>query len=90
MNIPRQLPLKQIRKQCLYCCCGSVKTIRFCHSIGCPLWYSRFGKFLKSAIKEHGMKSFFYKENFKKGAQFCQIEELKRRLVVHESKKLNI
>lgn len=72
MKIPKQSPLKQIRKQCLDCCCGSVKTIRFCHSIDCPLWYLRFGKFPKTVLREQGRKSeqLFNKDNFKNGAKF--------------------
>lgn len=72
MKIPRLSPLKQIRKQCLDCCCGSVKTIRFCHSIDCPLWYLRFGKFPKTVLREQGRKSeqLFNKDNFKNGAKF--------------------
>ncbi len=72
MKIPRQSPLKQIRKQCLECCCGSVKTIRFCHSIDCPLWYLRFGKFPKTVLRKQGRKfeQLFNKNNFKNGAKF--------------------
>jgi len=72
MKIPRLSPLKQIRKQCLDCCCGSVKTIRFCHSIDCPLWYLRFGKFPKTVLREQGRKyeQLFDKDNFKNGAKF--------------------
>ena len=72
MKIPRQSPLKQIRKQCLECCCGSVKTIRFCHSTDCPLWYLRFGKFPKTVLREQGRKyeQLFDKDNFKNGAKF--------------------
>lgn len=78
MKIPKQSPLKQIRKQCLECCCGSVKTIRFCHSIDCPLWYLRFGKFPKTVLREHGRKSeqLFDKDNFKNGAKFLPDKEI--------------
>jgi len=80
MKIPKQSPLKQIRKQCLDCCCGSVKTVRFCQYTDCPLWYLRFGKFPKTVIKAKGKewKQLFDKENFKIGAKFSpeiEIEE---------------
>lgn len=80
MKIPRQLPLKQIRKQCLDCCCSSIKTIRFCHSIDCFLWYLRFGKFPKTIIKAKGKdwEQLFDKENFKIGARYSpdiEVEE---------------
>ena len=78
MKVPKLSPLKQIRKQCLDCCGGSVKTVRFCHSTDCPLWFLRFGKFPKTAIREHGKKfeQLFYKENFKKGARFSPNKEI--------------
>jgi len=78
MNIPKPSPLKQIRKQCLECCCGAVKRIRFCASIDCPLWYLRFGKYPKTVIREQGKKfeQLFYKENFKKGAIFSPNKEI--------------
>ncbi len=82
MKIPRQLPLKQIRKQCLACCGGSTKTTRFCASIECPLWYLRFGRFPKTVIKTKGKEweQLFDKENFKIGAKFSpdiEVEEYK-------------
>lgn len=78
MKIPRQSPLKQIRKQCIDCCYGSTKTIRFCASLDCPLWYLRFGKFPKTVIRENGKKfeQLFDKENFKKGAKFSPEKEI--------------
>ncbi len=82
MKIPRQLPLKQIRKQCLDCCCGQVKIIRFCAATECPLWYLRFGRFPKTVIKTSGKEweQLFDKENFKIGAKFSpdiEVEEYK-------------
>lgn len=73
MKISKQHPLKLIRKYCLDCCCGSIKTIRFCHSIDCPLWYLRFGRFPKTIIKLNGKRweRLFDTENFKKGKKFC-------------------
>mgnify|MGYP001026170220 CR=1 FL=1 len=78
MKIPKQSPLKQIRKQCLDCCGSSVKTARFCHSVDCPLWLFRFGKFPKTIIREYGKKfeQLFYKGNFKKGARFSPDKEI--------------
>ena len=82
MKIPRQLPLKQIRKQCLDCCGGSTKTTRFCASTQCPFWYLRFGRFPKTVIKTKGKEweQLFDKENFKIRAKFSpdiEVEEYK-------------
>ncbi len=78
MKVPRQLPLKQIRKQCRDCCCDNVKTIRFCYSTDCPLWYLRFGKFPKTVIKTKGREweQLFNKDNFKKDGKFSSDKEL--------------
>ena len=78
MKIPKQSPLKQIRKQCLECCCESVKSVRFCHSTDCPLWFLRFGKFPKTVIREYGKKfeQLFNRENFKKGTRFSPEKEI--------------
>jgi hypothetical protein len=78
MNFPKQSPLKQIRKQCLECCGGSVKSVRFCHSTDCPLWHLRFGKFPKTVIREQGKKfeQIFNKENFKINSKFCPEKEI--------------
>ena len=72
MNIPRQSPLKQARRHCLYCLCNRFKMIRFCHHLNCPLWYFRFGKYPRTYINENGKKveQLFDQENFKKGAKF--------------------
>lgn len=73
MKIPKQSPLKQIRKQCRECSGGSTKSIRFCHSLDCPLWFFRFGMGPKSVVRLNGKKSelLFDKDNFKKGGKFC-------------------
>jgi len=80
MKIPRQLPLKRIRKQCLNCCYGSIKTIRFCHSTDCPLWYLRFGRFPKTIIKTKGKgwEQLFDKENFRIGARYSPDIEVEK------------
>ncbi len=52
MKIPQQSPLKQIRKQCLECCGGSIKRIRFCHSVDCSLWFLRQGMFPRTYINK--------------------------------------
>ena len=77
MKNPKQSPLKQIRKQCRECCGDSTKSIRFCHTVDCPLWYLRFGMRPKSVIRLNGKKAewLFDKDNFKKGAIFCPDEE---------------
>ena len=72
MRLPRPSPLKQIRRFCLDCCGGSTKSIRFCHSVDCTLWYLRFGKYPRTFVREKGKKSeqLFDLNNFKKGAKF--------------------
>ena len=82
MNIPKLFPLKQIRKNCIDCCCNKYKVIRFCASTDCPLWYLRFGKYPKTVIRIKGEKweQLFDKENFKEGAKFSPdkyVEEYK-------------
>ena len=37
-------PIKSIRAKCLDCTCGSLKEIRLCPVIKCPLYPYRFGK----------------------------------------------
>lgn len=78
MRLPRPSPLKQIRKTCLECCGGSIKTIRFCHSVDCHLWLLRFGKYPRTFAKENGKKfeQLFDKENFKVEAKFSPDEEI--------------
>ena len=49
-------PLKNMRKKCLQCCCGSTKAIKYCTDIECPLWKFRFGFTPKTAIKKYGEK----------------------------------
>jgi hypothetical protein len=82
MRLPRPSPLKQIRKFCLDCCGGSTKSVRFCHSVDCSLWFLRFGRYPGTFVRENGKKSkqLFDKDNFKKGAKFSpdlEIEEYK-------------
>lgn len=80
MKISRQLPLKQIRKQCLDCCCGKVKIIRFCATTECSLWYLRFGVFPRTFIRRHDKKfeQLFDKENFKIGARYSPDIEVEK------------
>lgn len=37
-------PLKAIRKNCIACASGSLKEVRFCSVVECPLWSFRLGK----------------------------------------------
>lgn len=37
-------PIKAIRKKCLDCCCGSIKEVRECTVIKCPIYPYRFGR----------------------------------------------
>ena len=72
MRLPRPSPLKQIRKFCVDCTGGQIKTIQFCCSLDCPLWYLRFGTFPSTYIKRRGKKvtHLFNKEYFKPGAKY--------------------
>lgn len=78
MKIPKQSPLKQIRKQCVECCGGHRKSVRFCHSTDCPLWLLRFGKFPRTVLRENDKKygPLFDKDNFKTGGKFCPSKEV--------------
>jgi len=78
MNIPKQSPLKQIRRFCLQCMGGSIKSVRFCADINCSLWYLRFGKFPKTFIRKNGKKfeQLFDKSNFQEGERFCPNKEV--------------
>lgn len=49
-------PLKNIRKKCLQCCCGSTKAIKYCSVVDCPLWRFRFGLSPKTALRKYGGK----------------------------------
>ena len=76
MKIPRQSPMRQIRKRCIECCNRSTKFVRFCASIDCPLWFFRFGKFPKSYVRINDERSWqlFDKRNFEEGGKFCPSE----------------
>jgi len=65
-KLPKPYPMQQIRKNCLECCGGGSKTIKFCASVNCPLWYLRFGCFPKAHVRNNGEKyaQLFNKENF--------------------------
>lgn len=39
----RWTPLKAIRKECLFCMCGSYKEVKLCPSVNCFLYPYRFG-----------------------------------------------
>ena len=57
----RKPPLKAIRAKCLDCCCGSVKSVRYCpcdgtHSTWCPLWPYRFGMRPATAAAKYGRR----------------------------------
>ena len=82
MKIPRLSPLRLIRKFCLECLGRSTKSVRFCQSIDCPVWYLRFGRFPKTVVRTNGKEweQLFDKENFKIGAKFSpdiDVEEYK-------------
>lgn len=71
-KLPQPSAIKQIRKFCLDCCSEEVKTIQFCCSVDCPLWYLRFGTFPSTYVRRRGKKvaGLFDKDNFKKGAKY--------------------
>jgi len=55
-------PLAAIRLNCLGCCCGSFKAVKFCtcdgaNSTRCPLWPFRFGR-RPSTIRRGPMAKF--------------------------------
>ena len=52
-------PMKAVRAKCLDCCCGSLKSVRFCpcdgvHGSDCPLWPLRFGMRPATAAAKYG------------------------------------
>ena len=71
-SIHKQSPLKQIRRQCVNCCCGSTKTIRFCADTDCPLWLFRFGMSPKAWVRKKGDEhaQLFIKKNFESGGKY--------------------
>jgi hypothetical protein len=71
-RLPRPSAIKQIRKFCVDCCQGSIKTIQFCAAVDCALWNLRFGTFPATYVKRYGNKvrKLFDKENFKKGGKY--------------------
>jgi len=71
-QLPRPSPIKQARKFCLRCCCGNLKTIRFCCDLDCPLWFLRFGTYPTIYVKQKGKDNakLFDKDNFKAGSRY--------------------
>ena len=63
-----ETPIKAIRKNCLDCCCGSVKEVRLCPIVSCACYPYRFGrrpdKETIDTIKE------FYGENDELAGEF--------------------
>ncbi len=72
MKIPKQSPLRQIRKFCVTCCGGHVKSVRFCHSVNCELWFFRFGRFPRTVVREFGKSAeqLFEPKYFEIGCKF--------------------
>ena len=72
MKIPKQSPLKQIRKFCVVCCGGYLKSVRFCCDTECALWYLRFGRFPRTYVNENGKKTeqLLNPKNFEIGGTF--------------------
>lgn len=77
MRIPKQSPLKQVRKFCLQCCGGNRANVLFCYDTKCPLWYFRLGMSPKRAINQNGKRyeQIFNPENFNIGAKFSPDKE---------------
>jgi len=71
-RLPRPSAIKQIRKFCVDCCGGQFRTIQFCASLDCALWYLRFGTFPSTYVRKKGKgcAALFNKDNFKKGAKY--------------------
>lgn len=72
MKTLRLSPLKLIRKSCVHCCGGYLKSVRFCCDTECALWYLRFGKFPRTYVRENGKKTeqLFNPKNFEIGGKF--------------------
>jgi len=77
MSIPRQLPLKKIRENCLECSGNQYSGVRLCHLTDCPLWYLRFGRMPKTIIKKGGRdeEDLFNPENFQEDGKFGQDQD---------------
>jgi hypothetical protein len=81
-KFPLQSPLKQIRKNCVECCGNSSKTVMFCASVDCKLWFLRFGMLPKAFVRKNGKEhaQLFNKENFKTRGKYdpeILIEDMK-------------
>ena len=72
MKVPRPSAIRQIRKFCVDCTCEGIKTIQFCCSLDCPLWFLRFGTFPETYIKRRGKEyaGLFDKRNFEPGGKY--------------------
>lgn len=83
MNIPKHIMSKQVRLKCLDCSENSFDYVKFCSTLGCPLWFLRFGTYPKTYIRRHGEKAklLFDEESFKDGKIFGS------RKTTNESKK---
>lgn len=78
MNIPRQLPLKKIRENCLECSGNQYSGVRCCPLTDCPLWYLRFGRMPKTVVKAGGRdeEDLFNPEKFQEGAKYGPDKDL--------------
>ncbi len=64
--------LKAIRANCLDCCGGSSKEVRYCAVSDCRLWRFRFGRSPKAVIRTEGANGIDLLEatNFQEGGKF--------------------
>ena len=64
--------LKRIRANCLECCGGRAKEVKYCPVTTCELWLLRFGHKPSAAIKIMGRNAdaLLDKSNFEEGGEF--------------------
>ncbi len=67
--------LKEIRKHCLGCCCGSTKEVELC-SVNCQLKPFRFGKDPSPSRKNNFVKSPLTEEEFLKNSGLEGVDAL--------------
>lgn len=63
---------KRVRLNCLECCGGSTKEVKFCPCADCHLWPMRFGCSPAAAVRRLGPdgKALLDESNFREGSTF--------------------
>jgi len=67
-------PLRAIRRQCLYCMCGSAHEVRLCPTKDCSLWEFRFGRG-RPKLKDIRAKCFDCGEGTAHAIKNCEFPE---------------